>query len=617
MSISFKELKSTDRPFFTANEEVVELLESMTAPELALAVPYIKIWKINPDTGAPANPDPNDTKRPKAPVSLKFIEPARFGASADVRFRERPPASLEHLSVKTYSYRGAITTREIQLSFKIHRPDIIFGEKENGVDDLSDMLLAGNMFVIEYGWASSGKHPLLNGEGYNQNNGSTNVTIPGRKQIVVNVDKYTFSITADLQFNINVHGIESGDLHLRAAPLASIRLKDEKQVALDAKQQGKKLSPRRLHMTDKDAIAEGIYKDLQNRLNSLKDSNKLRTFPKIGIMVTFKDFVNKFFAPVLEEAFTSVGYKEINLWVGTFNDRAGKTVKLYGSQDVSNGRNINEFLLPLSWIQEKFSDMIKKATEVSVVNFISIFTRFFAADEIWDRTDSKKDALSLDNYTIPDVRVKTIANGTKVDFYIVDIQNEVAQFVEDDRQKGDEKLTADQLRDKLKKKNVPYVQLMKAQSFIKEADFNVNIDDQIRSILIKRYNEQSRDELTGQPTLTRKKGSPPPEQLIYASAIDGEIKMIGNFAFDMFAMIWLEFGVRSWDGTFYVMEHEDTVDRAGFTTQIHVRSTGMDPLNTQGRHNLNQKLKDEEQAPPPPGKNKKTTRSGSKINSKQ
>ena len=117
--------------------------------------------------------------------------------------------------------------------------------------------------------------------------------------------------------------------------------------------------------------------------------------------------------------------------------------------------------------------------------------------------------------------------------------------------------------------------------------------------------------------MTRKKGSPPPEQLIYSSAIQGDLTMIGNFCFDSFAMVWIDFGVKSWDGTFYVMDYEDMLDRTGFTTRVNIRSTGEDPLNTQGRFSLIQKKRDEEAASAPPGDKKKKSRAGKLTGAKK
>lgn len=614
MPLTFSTLKPTDRAFFASNSEVIDLLESMTPVELALAVPYLKIWRVDPDTNRPTNPDPNDPERPKAPLSLKLMEPPRFGASADVRFRERPPVSLERFVAKTQTFRNVFLNRTFEISFTVHRPDVIFGERDEGADNWSDILLAGNMFVVEYGWASSGKHPLLNGEGYKSNKGSTAVSIPGRSKRIFQVIKYNFQITPDMQFKIVVFATDSGDLHLRSAPLASISLPKEDQRTEDAKKDGKNTVPKQLHPIDKDAA--DVYKDLQNRLNDIKRTRKL---PKVGQMVRFEDVANKFFAPVLEESFKRLGYNNPKLWLGTFNKRAGKTVATYGAQDMSNGRSIGDFEMPIDWIQEEFARVIKNGTEISVTNFIITFCVMFGKQDIWDRTQSTKDTFGVDNYTIPDVRVKTITNGKDIDFYIVDIMNEVTQFEESDRLKGNEKLTPAALREKLKNKNVPQVQLLKSQSFIKDAEFSVVVDEQLKSILIKRFNEPSREESVNQPTVTRKKGSPPPEQLIYSSAIQGDLVMIGNFVFDTFAMIWLDFGVKTWDGTFYVMEHEDVIDRGGFTTRVNVRSTGEDPLNTQGRFSLIEKKHEEEAAAqsPPPGQNKAKSRGGRLKGSKQ
>jgi hypothetical protein len=70
---------------------------------------------------------------------------------------------------------------------------------------------------------------------------------------------------------------------------------------------------------------------------------------------------------------------------------------------------------------------------------------------------------------------------------------------------------------------------------------------------------------------------------MYSSAINGDMTMIGNFVFDVFGMVWLDFGVPIWSGPFTVMEHEDVLDRTGLTTRVTFRADGSDPLGTQGR----------------------------------
>ena len=63
--------------------------------------------------------------------------------------------------------------------------------------------------------------------------------------------------------------------------------------------------------------------------------------------------------------------------------------------------------------------------------------------------------------------------------------------------------------------------------------------------------------------------------------------MLGNHVFDIFGLVWLEFTVPVWDGPFYIMAREDTINQTGFFTSITLRSAGTDPLGTQGRPTLN------------------------------
>lgn len=579
MALVFKQLAEGQRAYFPANQESVSLLEGITAVEKALAVPYVRIWQVKPGSGAPVHPDDGGTS-PRRPLSLAMVEPPRFGSPADVNFRERPPVSLNNISIKTNSFRGAFTNQTIQMSWTVHRPDVIFGQEDPTRDNWSTLITPGLMHVIEYGWQSSGRHPLLNGDGYHTDVGGRRITIPAKKRVVFTVIDYSFKITSDMQFEIVTFAVENGDLHLRTATLAGLTLPEDDQLQLERQKENMVRIARPVVFNQKEA--KGIFGQLQNRLRQLHRASRVTG---VGDTVRFQEFADKFFAPVLEVALQQMGFKTINLWMGTFNQRAGKTVKKFGSKTLDS-RSIGDFEVPVDWLQDRFRDIVQTGTSISVTNFVTVFTHLMQSDEVWDRTDSRVDRFGVENYTMPDVRVRTIANGDTIDFFVTDVRDEVTRFTESDRLKGGEQLTLDQIRQKLKDRNVPYVQFMKANSFITNNSFNVVNDEQLKAILIKRYNSPTREEFHSQPTADRRKGAPAPSQLIYSSAIVGEFEMIGNFCFDTFAMIWLDFGVKNWSGTFFVNEHEDVIERGNFRTRVSVQATGEDPLNTQGRVDL-------------------------------
>lgn len=573
----FQRADKDQRAYFLANQEAVGLLEQITALEKGQAVPYIKIWQIEPGTGKPVNVA-EDGVTPKAPLTLKSIEPPRFGATSDIQFRERPPVSLDRLSVKTNSFRGAITNQAVEISWTVHRPDVIFGDPIPGVDNWSTIITPGLMHVVEYGWQSSGQHPLLNGDGYMSTSGGKRISIPAKKRVVFTVIDYSFKITPDLQFKIVTHAVENGDLHLRTATLAGLFHPNEEANQQQRSSNHQVDTAQPIQINDKSV--KQLFDDLQNRL---KQVPRGRNIPGVGSVIKFQDFADKFFAPTLDRILTQqMGFKTVNLWMGNFNKRAGLTSKRFGSNNMSEA-SIGDFEVPLDWIQKQFQEVVKTGINLSVTNFVTMFTHLFQADEVWDRTSPALDKFGIENYTTPDVRVKTVMNGDTIDFYITDVKSEVVRFTESDREKGGENLTTDQIREKLKSSNIPYVKLLKANSFILDSNFDVVNDEQMKAILIKRYNAPTREQFVQEPTAQRRAAAPAPQQLIYSSAIVGQITMIGNFCFDTFAMIWLDFGVKNWNGTFFVNEHEDVLERGSFITSVSVQATGEDPLNTQGR----------------------------------
>ena len=105
-------------------------------------------------------------------------------------------------------------------------------------------------------------------------------------------------------------------------------------------------------------------------------------------------------------------------------------------------------------------------------------------------------------------------------------------------------------------------------------------------IFMRRYfgdSHVNRNEKTASPDVVGKASRAPAAQQIYSPVMRGSITTIGNFILDAFNLVWLDFGVKRWDGPFTVYEMEDVIERGLFTTTYSVFSPGTDPLGTQGR----------------------------------
>jgi hypothetical protein len=125
---------------------------------------------------------------------------------------------------------------------------------------------------------------------------------------------------------------------------------------------------------------------------------------------------------------------------------------------------------------------------------------------------------------------------------------------------------------------VPFISMYDANSFLAGAKFNVVADEMMKSIFIRRNMELNRGQITGenQNTVVTSDGEMD-SALLFRSAIKGDLTMIGNFAFNIMGLMWIHFGIRAWDGFFYVMSKTDKIDKSGFTTSITVQAEGSNP----------------------------------------
>src|SRR5690606_8017238 len=110
MALVFERLTGNDdRPYVPFSQTAIEQLEWITATEKAQAVPYVRIWQVDARTGMPVNGRQDDPSEPVAPLNLQTTAPPVFGSSAVDRLRDRPPVSLDRISIKTEAPRGDIT----------------------------------------------------------------------------------------------------------------------------------------------------------------------------------------------------------------------------------------------------------------------------------------------------------------------------------------------------------------------------------------------------------------------------------------------------------------------------------------------------------------------------
>ncbi len=594
-----------DRPFPLSSQKAVDLLEGIMPAEKAQAVPFVLIWEIDPKTGEPRHKNPQ-TGLPRRPLSLITVEPPKFGAaiqkSESNRFRERPPVSLERLTVKTQNPRGIILYRTLELSFVVHQPDIIFEQhvKDDGThigdgDSWSTLVTPGEVFGLEYGWTAGPgvKNGILNGNGYtetrsskepgpNESAGPDGIAIPGRERMKFIVTNYNFNVNPDLSIKFNIQGFELGEFNLRQAFLSESPQESDNGFFDTIRDE---IDP---YENDSYALKK-LLKKIQDNVGDQKVAGK--NVKKGDRMVPFGLLLDCVFADPIRKAFVAAGFQfdsQAGIVVGNLNARAGVPAKKYAAgKDMSN-KPISDFTIPMGDIEKVFEDLIKLGTRLTLYNFLEPFLRLIERPDIWDRSDDR----SPETKTIPQLVTRTIQTGgsggkkQKITFYIFDANREYTKFSKDDWEKGNENLARSEIRKKVNGKGLPYISLGRANSYIKEAPFEVVQDEQMKGIFMRRYfgdKGTNREQKTSTPNLAQKENKTPPAQQIFSPAIKGRITMLGNFVIGTFALVWIDFGVRLWDGPFTTYEREDVIERGSFLTTMSVYSAGTDPLGTQGR----------------------------------
>lgn len=556
--MEFKTIGTPDEPFSFANPEAMELLSTITGPDRASAVPYIKIYEINPD-GTPVNADSNG--RPKAPINFKLMEPPSFGASADVKFRERPGVSLDSVVVKTQLSRGDYTIRLIDLTFVAHRPDAIYAEDEPGFDNWSSLLSPGSMHVLEYGWSGSSKNDLINGIGFSKDGSN----VESRTQIIMLVSYYDFEFGPSGEVTIVVHAIENGANSLEKATIVEVPT---------ASLFGTEL----INFYDK--TGKDKRKNIQEAMKKLFDTARSEGKNKTKDGVTFKKVVDVLFADVIDGALKKAGYQETEMFLGMFSSKCYAAKPEFGGK--MSGKSIGDFVLPLGEVTKIVTDLFMSGQQLNLIDVLMQLIEFVSSQDVWVQSEEGEDA------HVPSLKIK-IKNSTsnagssakrKASVYIIDTTSQWIEFNSGDLL--DPKTPRKDIVDKLKTKKIPLITLRHALSIVEDASFRIILDPKMKTDAVQRSIKAQRVDVVASPSTDLKAPRTKVEDIAFSSSIQGTITMLGNFVFDTFAVVWLEFGVPRWDGTFFVTEKVDTITPGDFTSQYTFLATGEDPLGTQG-----------------------------------
>jgi hypothetical protein len=598
----FQQMKDTEFPWLPRNQDAFALLEGITAVDKALSQPYIKIWQVT-SAGKPVHADPNDKNRPDPAktISNLLVQPPQFGSSVH-RFSERAPVALERVTVKnTFGKTGPITYRLITINFVVFQPERVFDESDDEFSEWWSLVLPGAYFMLRYGWTGTSANDLLNGNGIVDKNN----IVEGTRDILFATTTWNFSINPDGSLSFVVNAIDQGNNILNHVHLADVDYFNSPNPQGEENITSYTAGGSDFKETRSPA-GQKIIQKVQSDVHNLYDQ-KGSVRGKSGRVLKFSELLNGLYSPLMEKAVKGVGYDEARFYLGMFNKDIGSARDNCGG--VMTGKSIGDFLIPESWFKDLLGFKRANGEQLNLMSVLTNVLNYICRQENWvgnnlspDEKQQAEDA-SKENGKVnekkrgteemkilrkrkspPNLYVKTATHREKgkliFNFYVYDLKALDAGFDFDDRLNP--KTTRDDIHKKLKKYNFPLVSFKHGLSYIETANFAMETDANMQHIAIERAIDPNRYQTTGVPHVGLAAAGVDPRKLFLASNITGKVSMIGNFVWDTFFQIWCEFGVRRWDGPFYMMEKEDVIDASNFMSNVSLRATGEDPLNTQG-----------------------------------
>lgn len=558
-----------------SSQKTIEQLQGISAVDMAMAIPYLKITRVDPETRKPAAGVP--------PLNVFLQKPPSFGLSmvGNGRFAERPPASLESFSVSTKQNYGHIIEQHIEMKVIAHRPSAVF---DSGDSVWASLITPGETHLVEYGWAGSSKNGLVNGEGFDDEDALGGRTfIPSRKSILFTTYYYTFAIRNTGEIEFSIKGMQNGNLVFRQIQLGDV-LETDTDINITNAGRGRVPST---SITERNRNSL-VRKKLQGMLDQLAKNSIKRK--KLKPVVSLIDVLNVLLADTVTSRCTQWGYDSIDMVIGKFNPRVAPTTPQF--QKPSD--EIGDFMIPVDSVRKVITGATRKNTTLTIENFIeNLLSATVNRATTW--APGRLDEKSRLSSRVPQVMVKVVDESTntkkRIRISIFDsVRDLIALFPEENRLFGKDIESRSKIKDKLVKAKVPFLSLGHASSFIMDANFDVIMDPQIQRAKIDAAAKflKARSDVTSRSLRDLIKDSPNEYHQIFSSAIQGTITMLGNFAFDTFASMWLDFQISIWDGPFVVRQRTDTVTPAGFETTLEVYSEGTDPLNTKRRLSKNQ-----------------------------
>lgn len=555
------------QPFARMSREPVRLLESMTGPELALAVPFLRITRVDPATGRPLE------EGGLRPMVFDMVDPPRFDDPTGALL-ERPLVSLLSAKISAEPLIGDQYFRSIDLSFRVHRPDLIF-DRNSGVE-WSKLFIEGESFVLEYGWNADPRdvrNELLNGLGIlDERSGQV---VPARNSVLFNVKNYEFSLQPNGEAEVTFHANENGDRAFREARFRDVAAQAWWTGVPDEETALERRSSRQV------ASIKGRY---DGTLKELLD--RVRRFPVQGRGDLYRmgDILDFVVAPLIEHACGEFGYTGgVELFCANFNRRAGSQSDTHGG-DLMSERSVADFQVPAKDFRGALAQQLATGQLITLSNFIATVVNSINGEDAWApaaTTDRRKPHVVLRGREVelPDGRrryVVQLFDRLQLDDAFLSLER-----IPPERQ------TREEVFRKLDDAGVPIVELGRAHSYILGAQFQLQPDAALQTIQFENANRARKDrvQLAHQPdTVTRRGQGLQHSEIVPLSILEGELQLIGNFVYENLGPVWVEyFGASPISGKYIVKRKTDEVGPGSFRTSVEIMGDGIDPLNTRKR----------------------------------
>lgn len=551
-------------PFAGASQEPMRLLQGITPAQIAACVPLIRIARIDPRSGRPAE----DSR----PLMFDLVQTPQFGAAGDdfgldqETFRERALVSLQSMTVESKLSYGLMLFREVTLNFVVHRPELVF-DRASSVPWRA-LLEEGNSFSLEYGWSADPTlvpNDLFNGTGHVTERG---LVVKATQTVLLVVARYSLHLRQTGEVDVAVHALENVDLALRES-----RFSDVADAAFGPRVGG---GP---------PVREDDSGNA-HRLKLLLDGLTPQALPGRGNMHSLGEVLDAVVAPMVEAAARAFGYSgtpsPTSLLLANFNSRAGRQSDQYGGRDMS-GRSIGELLVPASRLRELLSAHFASGRSMLLNNFIGLLIGMANAAEAWGPDQ-------LEGRAKPEVVLKadTVTGrdgGVTLVVTIYDRKSVTDVFTDSDRLPLDRQTRENVMR-VLRDKDVPVLEFGTAGSLVLDASFEMQPDALLQAIQVDAAYRDRKDRVqtTAMPDVESRRGQAGAREIVPASILEGEVTTYGNFVLDSFALLWVEFfRSPSISGVFHVLEKTDTLEPGRFTSKFKLVSEGIDPLNTRRR----------------------------------